>query len=342
MDSYTSFVQSVQTALSTPGGLLVFLITLVSMFVFFLILFYVQRAYQNHLNEKRIMEPQDAVFKAPPGHISEFNPAQKRIITNMISDFKNMEMIASAIPSSVLERYSEYFYQRLNELRISDTAAQRLTKKIYPINDDSKIEIEILENNRLYVFEKPALQANDKNIIVSKITGIPIPLKKGVPLNICYTSNNMFICGKSSVVNIYVDGRTVLSYPKNLKISQQRLYSRIPVDNIPGLLFALYSEGASPVQVTVEDISLEGARIRSSTGLKKKETYRLDFTDMTFEKMYAFENLECVISKSFILEGGIFDYGMSFIYLDLQTRKNLYDYFQALALRTQKDVIYET
>ncbi len=341
MDSYNSFFQGIQNALTAPGNITAFLIALISMSLFFVILFYFYKAYQNHLNEKRLLEPADSVFKAPPSHKSGFNPAQKKIINTLISDFKKREMIASAIPSSVLERFSEFFYQRLDELRISNKAAQRLAKKIYPIVEDSKIEIEINENNRLYVLERSALAASDKSVVVKNITGIPVPLKKGVPLNICYTSNNMFICGESSVVNFLTSNRTILSYPKNLKISQERLYSRIPVDNISGTLLALHTEGDSPIEVVVKDISLEGARIRSSTGLKRKETYRLSFTDMSLEKMYIFENLECVVSKSFMMENSLFEYGMSFIYLDMQTRKNLFDYFQTLALRIQRDVNFD-
>lgn len=336
MDPYSSFIQGVQNALAT-GNASVFLITLVLFFLFFVILFYIYRAYQNYLNEKRLIETSDSVFKAPPSHRSGFNPAQKRIINNMIADFKRREIIASAIPSSVLERFSEFFYQRVDDLNISDRAAQRLAKKIYPIIENSKIEIELNENNRLYVLERSALEASEKAVVVNNITGVPTPLKKGVPLNICYTSNNMFICGESSVVNFLNRNRTVLSYPKNLIISQERLYSRIPVDNIPGTLVP-YTNDLSPIEVVIKDISLEGARIMSSTGLKRKETYKLSFTDMSLENICIFENLECVISKIFMIENGVFEYGLAFIYLDLETRKKLYDYFQALALRSQRDV----
>ncbi|MGA2141539.1 MAG: PilZ domain-containing protein [Brevinematales bacterium] len=338
MDPYSSFVQGVQAAFTTPGNFVAFLITILALSVFFMVLFYIYRAYHNYIYEKRILEPRNSNFKIPPGHISEFNPAQKKIINNIISDFKNVEMIASEIPSSVLERFSEYFYLRIDELRISNRTAQILTKKIYPIIDNSKLEIEIYEKNRLYVLERQALEANSKTVIINNISGIPLPVKKGVPVNICYTSNNMFICGESSVVNLLNGGRTQLSYPKNLKISQERLYSRIPVDDIAGLLFAINTGDASQIEVIVKDISLEGARIRSSIALKRKETYRLSFTDMSFEKMYNFEKIECIISKSFMIEDNVFDYGLSFIYLDLQTRKDLYEYFQALAQRTQKDV----
>jgi hypothetical protein len=42
-----------------------------------------------------------------------------------------------------------------------------------------------------------------------------------------------------------------------------------------------------------------------------------------------------------MIENGIFEYGMAFIYLDMETRSKLYDYFQALALRSQRDVNFE-
>ncbi len=343
MDTYNSFFTGIQEALTNSGNVTLVLITVLLMGILMIVIYYIYRGYQNSLMERKLLETREGDFKPPPRHLSGFNPAQKRVLNSLIMDFKRREIIASAIPSSVLERYSEFFFQHFQDLRISDETAQRIAKKIYPIAVKSSIEIEINDSNRLFVLEREALESNERAVVVHNISGLPHPIKKGVPVNVCYTSNNMFICGQSAVQNFLPNGKTVLSYPKNLKISQERLYSRIPVENINGSIIPADIESdASPLNVTIKDISLEGVRVQASSNLKRKETYRLSFTDMTLEKTYDFDNLECVISKSYMIENGVYEYGLSFVYLDLETRNKLFDYFRALAVRLQKDVVFKS
>ncbi len=338
MDPYQGFFDSLNETFSAPQHIIYFLIMLLLMGLFFVIIYYIYRAYQNSLQKKKLLDQTEPMFKIPPKHITGFNPAQRRILNSLIADFKTRELIAAAIPSSVLERYSEYFYHHLGELQVSNQVAQTMAKKIFPITEKSKIEIEILENNKLYVLERPALAANNRAVVIDNLEGLPFPVQKGIPVNVCYTANNAFICGESSIVNLLPDKRIVLSYPKNLKISDERHYSRIPVENLTGTLVPDHVQNASVIHISIKDISFEGVRVQTPSILKKKASYSLSFIDMTLDKTYDFDKIECVISKSFMIGNGISEYGLSFVYLDQNKRARLNEYFQALAARFQKEL----
>jgi hypothetical protein len=332
MDSTQQFIDSLKEAFTSSGNILSFLLLIigaVGLYVLYLAIMHYYKEYQASLALKPRLPGENAL----PKHEQEFNPAQKRSIFNIITEFKKKEIMAAAIPDSILERYSEYFYNNIKRVKISDRISKSIQQKIFPVPENSSMEIEMYHNNQLHVFNKKVFVSSNSALVTEVIDNISNQEMKGKTVNVCYTVNNQFICGESKVGKIYENGRMVLSYPKNLIISNERRFSRVPVNDIDGYIVPANNQDIPEARIVLKDISLEGMKVRSLSNLTKNVVYKIRFEDHTFDTDYAFENLECIVSKILVEASDVFEYGMSFIYLDLENRSKLSKYLKDLVNR---------
>ena len=335
MDTYKYFFQGVRGSINTSSGtssflLFILIICLVSIFIWI-----IYRYYNDSLKARLLLNSGKSGTNTLPRHISNFNPLQKKAVFDIIAEFKKKELIAEAIPVAVLERFSEYFFSNLDRIRISNRQSQRMAFMIYPLTENTIIEIEFYLNNVLHVYERRTLSSDGKVIIVNKIDGFSDAFKRGMPVIISYSVNNQFISGDSLILSLQSNERMVLSYPRNLIISDVRRFVRVPLNNVEGIIISARSQETGSVKVKVKDISLEGTRIITDAILKKFGVYKLNLEDKSTG--HAFNNFECIVSKNYLSDGGNYEYGMSFVYLDLDTRSKLIDYLRVLTNRLKQN-----
>ncbi len=333
MDSYQQFFQGVRGSFNGSSNILSFLIFIVVLGVLIIIIRAFYKYYQSYLKARLVLNAQ-ANSTTLQKHVQEFNPLQKKAVYDIIGEFKKKEMIAQTIPVTILEKYSEYFYHQVDRLKISNTLANRMAMQIFPITVNSNIEIQIFQDEKLYVFDRKVIVSNNNAVVVNSLEGHDVRIIKGMPVYLFYTASNQCISGVSSVVNNIPNDRMILSYPKNLKVSDVRRFIRIPLTNVEGKLATTITRSSmnpQEIKITLKDISLEGARIQANAVLKKNYIYKLSFQD-TGIAGYNFQDIECAVSKS-LLGDNIFEYGLSFIYLDIETREKLVGYLKDLANR---------
>jgi hypothetical protein len=258
----------------------------------------------------------------------EFNSAQRKIIADIISEFKKKEFMADSVPFAVFEKFAEYFYINLKRLKISKSEVNRMLIASYPILPNSKIEIETVVNGKLYFFEKKVLSVSADRVAIEPIDPNLLVLPKGAAALINFSKNREFISGESNLVRIAGD-KMIFSYPKNLNVFNERRYARIPVQYVEGKIFS--QQMLEPQQISVRDISLEGIRIKTAEILKKKIVYKLSFSEIIGGMDYSFSNIESIVSKSFVSDKGYYEYGMSFLYLDIDAKQRLSNYLRVLA-----------
>lgn len=264
------------------------------------------------------------VARRPP----EFISAQRKVISDIITDFKKREFLAEPVPHAVLEKFAEYFYLNLNRLKMNQAEINKMLIADYPILQNSRIEIEAVINGRLYIFEKKVLTTGRDKIITEPVDQNTMVIPKGQKVLINFSKGKEFISGESQLLSLEWD-RMILSYPKKLKIYNERRYARIPVQNVDGEIFAPPVPESDPVRVM--DISLEGIRISTSAVLKKKNIYRLGFNHSFRGTNISFQNIECIVSKTFFADKGEREYGMAFLYLDIDTKQKLENYLKILS-----------
>jgi hypothetical protein len=335
MDTYKYFFQGVRGSLNTSSGASSFLLFLLIVCLISIFIWLIYRYYNDSLKARLLLSTGKSGINVPPRHISSFNPLQKKAVFDIIAEFKKKELIAEAIPVAVLERFSEFFYNNLNRVRISNRQSQRMAFMIYPVTTNTIVEIEFYLNNILHVHEKKILSSDGKVLVVNKIEGLSDMLKRGMPVIISYSVNNQFISGDSVILSIQSNDRMALSYPRNLIISDVRRFVRVPLNNVEGNIVSARSQEPGSVKVKVRDVSLEGTRVNTEAILKKFGVYKLSFEDKSTG--YAFQNFECIVSKNYLCDGGCYEYGMSFVYLDLDTRSKLIDYLRVLTNRLKQN-----
>jgi hypothetical protein len=263
-------------------------------------------------------------------HKSQLNFLQKQAIHSLIIEFKGNELIAHGIPANVLELYAEYILKNLNRLKNDKSA-----KKTGPIaesikSDVKKIELEFASDRGHFIFEREILNLNDKAMIIHNIDSSDIEIKKGGTVNVTYHVNEVLITGNSVILDIISNQDLELSLPKDLRLIGQRRHSRYSVKNVKGQLIPTLAEEPGVIYMDLIDISMEGARIHTYTPLKKNQVYYLNFTDESLKEPFSFKKFECIVSRSFLTEGGGFAYGLSFVYVDIETREQIKKYLEAL------------
>jgi hypothetical protein len=260
--------------------------------------------------------------RRPPEVIS----AQRKVISDIISEFRKREFLAESVPFAVLEKFAEYFYTNLGRLKINASDVKKMIIATYPILPNLRVEVEAVVNGALYIFDRKVLSVQGSRIAIEKIEPAPISVGSRVLIN--FSKGMEFITGESRLEGIQWD-RMMFTYPKNLKIFNERRYARIPVNNVNGKVFS--AQLTEPVDITVIDISLEGIKIKTATSLKKKVIYKLSFGQIINGIDYSFSNIEAIVSKSIVVERGNNGYGMAFLYLDIETKQKLSVFLKTMA-----------
>ncbi len=260
----------------------------------------------------------------------EINLIQKKQIFLIIDDFRKRDRIASEVPASVLEKFAEHFIKNIDRLKISSKDAEMLRKKNYPLVKGTLIEVEIQNGTQLFVYETKVIYIDTRSITLDFFSSPDYIPEKGVQVHICYAINNAFISGDAKINGVYPDKQIVISHPKSFNLTNERRYSRIPVEKVYGSIEL--DESEEPADFALVDISMEGIRIKTQWKLKKSKIYRLSFNDHIAGVEYNIANVECVIYKTFIAKKGYREYGMGFFYPKYDVRHNINQYIKALSL----------
>jgi hypothetical protein len=302
-----------------------------------LILWLVYLSYK--VNMKKITVPlnKEVVSKMPLEHKETLNVIQKRVVYEIISEFRRKEFLAETVSDTLLEKYSEYFYQNVKRLSINEKKARELLNFFYPLFPGSIIELHIFHDGRLYIFESTVTELKEQKIVINDINNVLVPLKKGTKFYIHYQSHNLFFTGECSLLEIIPDKSLVLNGPFHIVWSNQRRYSRIPLENLAGSLSTENAHGKT--EVSLGDISFEGVQIETSENLKRRTVYQLSFQEYFTGINFEFEKLECVISKAFFSRNGTYKYGMTWLAMERKDKEQLSDYLKLKAENLKKKTI---
>lgn len=328
MNSYEQFAQSLKKVFSRSFDLQHFLVFLVIVLIIFLVYFLIRAAVNqyNTLNKikgsgQRSYIPHD-----------KFNAMQKKIAQDMILQFKKNELKANAVPSYVLEHFTEYIYANKEHLEISDNIARDYGPVVYPMGDTNTIELEIDKKDDQLIFERNIIHMNDKSVIIRHRNNQYWSAEKGEELIIYYVVNDTVIGGRTTVQDILPDDLMVLEFPKDLHVLGERRHPRIPLHNAIGYLVPVRT-GEDTVEIKLIDISKEGVRLHPKIPIKEKEIYYLNMQDHSFDEPISISNVECIISKIIFTETNETAYGLSFVYLDAKNQELLAKYLSLLTAK---------
>jgi hypothetical protein len=328
--------QALREAFNSPDRIFLSLSFLLGFAIIFTIIIIILSFNEKRKNIRKILYPGMPATRRKAGTFQEFNIAQQKIVFDLIAEFKAKEKSAQPVQDTLLERFSEHLYNRMGLLDIDKQSAEKIAPKIYPITPGQRIEIELIRNNILYIFERTAQIVNDKAIVVAKIINSDIVFTSGSPVYIRYTVENKFISGKSKVMYTQAADQIVFAYPKNLVVSRERRFDRIPVGHVEGEVMP--EESQTPFRVLLIDIGIEGVKIRSNIALKKDGMFRLSFFDSATPPGFVFRDLDCIVSQSYIIKENRYEYGMSFMYIDIANRERLKTYIAALVEKSRKNL----
>ena len=276
----------------------------------------------------RLINKAPILSKRPKKPVLGFNAVQKRAAFDIIAEFKKKEIMSQAIPYSVLERFAEYLYEQEDRLKISEKLSAKVVGRIYPLAAGTRMEIEVWEADGRALSERYALFADGRSVAIDSIDSLN-RMPRGQAVYISYSSGNHFITGDSRVTGTDEKGRMLLAYPVNLSVASQRHFTRVPLRDVEGSLSEIGTGSNLVLKVDVKDVSLEGMRISTNAPLKNSVIYKLGFADTGFSPTAIFPYLECVVARSFRPENSRWEYGFSFVCLDLDTRMKLVEYLRS-------------
>lgn len=303
---------------------LIFLIVIGGVCAFFIIRYVVLYI----IKSGEVKRFRDSVKKRILGTGYDFNFIEKKVLYDIIDEFKKSDILASQIQTSILERYSEYFFNNLQRLKISKSEADKLRDTHYPILPESDVELEIFNDNILNIFESKVISITGESIMVRYIS-TSFDFKPDMKVRLNYHINKKFISGECKIVSVVEDRKIVLTYPKRFQLSNERRYNRINLNNIKGVIKG--SEKDPSFEIQICDISMEGIKIRLNAKLRKNVVYKIDFTGRVADLEILFENLNCVVSKTYVCDSGVREYGMSFFYPTPEIKSKLTEYIKVLS-----------
>lgn len=262
------------------------------------------------------------------------NALQRKILCDLIKEFKQREMAAEGIPASILEKFGEFLYANMSKLKVSDREARNFININYPLLKGYNVELDLQREESISLISSRVLNVTNHYIQVELPSSPDLKLFKGMDVYINYSVGKRFLRGKSIIMDIRKDNILVLKKPDNFILSNERLYSRIPLKNVSGRLYN--PKTSMNYDVEILDISFEGARLSTQYTLQKNIAYQLSFDTRIEDRVFSFSNLECLVLKNFIGSGGKREYGVAFMYLGSDVRGKLSLFIKELALQIQK------
>lgn len=262
-----------------------------------------------------------AVAKYARGGVREIpetalNALQQKVIYDLIDEFRSKEPSARAVPSAVLEKYSQFFFLRLNLLKASRGAAQRFVATNFPLKPGMAVELDFDAEGQTLLIRAHVDAADEKLVAVPYTDAPPHFLHKGAHLLLNYSTGKHFLQGNSTVLGVK-PGRLVVSAPSEVVLTSERRYSRVVLKDILG---TLADTTGQRVEAAVMDISLEGARIECDSPPNAEGVYQLTIPVQGYGTIGP---IECVITKVFTTGSGQPQAGLAFLYLDVVTRSKL-------------------
>ncbi len=336
MDQTSEFLRGISGGLKkSSGNPLDFLYFVIIVGVILFIIWLINDYYKKNIKGKKysFLKTISSIVPDMIKSTSGLNAYQRKILSDIILEFKKKEFIAEGIPSIIFEKFAEYLYYNVNRLKVSDRDVKNFIKTNYPILKGYNIEMDLQKEGVLNLISTKVIAANDKYIEVEYPVGLNFQFLKGMPVYINYNVGKHFLRGLSTIVSIKQDISLVLKKPENLTLSYERRYSRLTLKDAKGSL--VNPKNNIPYDIEILDISFEGLRIASKENLQRNNVYHLSFSYVINERNFIFTNIECSLSKSFISKGGRKEYGLIFLYLNNETRLRLSSFIRELALKLQ-------
>ncbi len=257
--------------------------------------------------------------------IKEFNPLQRKVLFELIAEYKKDSLFSQNIPDAEYELFSEWLFKNSNKLLISKNDIKKLQEKFYPLLKNTKIEIDFTFQDKHYIVETIVTDTNTNYITAKFVNITPVSYEKGLEISINYVINSLFISGQTSLKSIIPGKQLIFFRPKQFKVTNERRYQRYSMDNLNAILISTWL--TEPLTIQIMDLSPEGLKIQSEKQLKKNFTYKISFSEEIDSVIFNFENIRCYISKSFISNTGYYEYGMLFFFT-IEDKYKLHEYLK--------------
>ncbi len=269
-------------------------------------------------------------YVAVPGKL---NPLQQKVIQDMIDEFRKQESLAQAVPSAILEKYSEFFYNQVGRMKTNDREVDEFISRNYPLREDDTVELDFQSAGSLHLIKAKVLEIGPKHVIVEYNSPFPEFLKKGAPLKINYNVGKHFLQGSSAINDVRQDLGLILRKPTQVSLASERRYSRVDLKKAAGTLQDARTGNSMAVKVL--DLSLEGVRIQVGRPLDKTHIHQLTFEEIGETRRWSFGPIECVPSKAFLTGTGTYESGLLFLYLDVAAKAKLIAFMRHAAQEIQ-------
>lgn len=275
-------------------------------------------------------QPKLHKYVAVPGRL---NPLQQKVIQDMIDEFRKQEPLAQAVPSAILEKYTEFYYNRVERMKTKDKDVEEFIGRNYPLREDDEVELDFQSSGSLHLIKSKVLEIGPKNLIVEYNNPIPEFLRKGTSLFVNYNVGKHFLQGSSVILEVRHDLGLILRRPTQVTLTSERRYARIDLKKASGTLTDARTGNALGVKVL--DLSLEGVRIQVGRPLDKTHIHQLVFEEVGETRKWTFGPIECVPSKAFLTGTGTYESGLLFLYLDVAAKAKLVAFMKHIAQEIQ-------
>ena len=275
-------------------------------------------------------QPKLHKYVAVPGRL---NPLQQKVIQEMIDEFRKQESLAQAVPSAILEKYSEFFYNQVGRMTTKDRDVEEYISRNFPLREGDNLELDFQSSGSLHLIKSKVMEIAAKNIIVEYNNPIPEFLRKGTSLQVNYSVGKHFLQGSSLINDVRQDLGLILRKPTQVTLTSERRYSRIDLKKANGTL--VDARTGNSMGVRVLDLSLEGVRIQVGRPLDKTHIHQLTFEEIGETRKWTFGPIECVPSKAFLTGTGTYESGLLFLYLDVASKAKLIAFMRHVAQEIQ-------
>lgn len=273
-----------------------------------------------------------ARFIAVPGKL---NPLQLVRIHEMIDEFRKEEPMAQAVPSAILEKYSEYFFNQVGKLKTNDKEVEDFISQNYALKNGDSVELDFHTSGALHLIKSKVAAVTGKTVLVEYTSPVPDFLRTGTVLHINYSSGRNFLQGHTQILEVHPDVGLLLKKPTQVSLTSERRYSRLPLPKASGNLQDTKSDYHSTVKVL--DLSLEGVRVQVGRPLDKTHIYLLSFEAQAQGRAFPFGPLECVPSKAFLTPSGNYESGLVFLTMTMATKQKVVGFMKLLAQELQAE-----
>lgn len=275
-------------------------------------------------------QPKLHKYVSVPGRI---NPLQQKVIQDMIDEFRKQESLAQAVPSAILEKYSEFFYYQVDRMKTKDREVEEFISRNYPLREDDTVELDFQSSGSLHLIKSKVIEIGPKNLIVEYNNPTHDFLRKGTTLMVNYNVGKHFLQGSSMIIEVRPDLGLILRKPTQVTLTSERRYARIDLKKASGTL--IDARTGNSLGVKVLDVSLEGVRIQVGRPLDKTHIHQLTFEEVAETRKWTFGPIECVPSKAFLTGTGTYESGLLFLYLDVAARAKLIAFMRHVAQEIQ-------